>query len=178
MHDVATVSGKSATNVPTGTVQFYTCALGNTDCTPAIGQALGPAEPLINGVATSPNYTSTVLGVHAFAAVYIPSGTVYAGSSETGTVADHETFAVTAVPTTTAPSGGSKHPAKKAPPVGKSKPPVTRTHPTPVVVPTTHTGEPWSGWLYWVLTAMVGVMGLGGVTKGLALRRRHSGYQH
>jgi len=32
--------------------------------------------------------------------------------------------------------------------------------PAPVVVPTAHTGKPWSGWLWWALVGLMGVFGL------------------
>lgn len=39
-------------------------------------------------------------------------------------------------------------------------------------VPGTHTGEPWSGWLYWVLAAAAGLLGFSAL--GFGLRRRGS----
>jgi hypothetical protein len=43
------------------------------------------------------------------------------------------------------------------------------------VVPATHTGEPWSGWLYWLIIALIGAGGF--VLLADRARRRHLGRQ-
>ncbi|WP_423782803.1 ice-binding family protein [Ferrimicrobium acidiphilum] len=50
----------------------------------------------------------------------------------------------------------------KPPTTTTSTPPTTTTStpPTTLVVPATHTGEPWSGWLWWIGVALIGSTGL------------------
>ncbi|MHB1505348.1 MAG: ice-binding family protein [Sulfobacillus sp.] len=95
--DVATVTSANGAT-PSGSVQFYACAVGDTACTSSAGTALTPAETLINGVATSPSVTPAAVGTYCFAAVYSPNSATFAASSETSTTANTECFAVTATP--------------------------------------------------------------------------------
>lgn len=148
VRDNVTVTGSTAGGTPAGSVQFYECADATT-CVPSSGTALTPAETLVGGAATSPFVTPTAAGTYCFAAVYSPTGSTYLGSSETGSAANGECFTVTTATVT--------------PPVAK-----------PVVIPSTHTGQPWSGWLYWVLVAVTGAAGLG-LTIGQVYRRRVRG---
>lgn len=148
VHDVATVAGNATDGTPTGSVQFYVCGAGSTACTPSSGTALTPVEPLSGGVATSPPFTPSASGTYCFAAVYAPSGSTYAASSETGTPTNGECVTVTTAAT-------------------------TPHHTTPsAVVPSTHTGKPWSGWLYWLLVAATGAAGIVLVTDRAS--RRHA----
>jgi uncharacterized repeat protein (TIGR01451 family) len=39
------------------------------------------------------------------------------------------------------------------------------------VVPPTHTGEPWSGWPYWLLVTLIGLLGAAAIGKGRRHRR-------
>ncbi len=45
---------------------------------------------------------------------------------------------------------------------------------TGATVPPAHTGEPWSGWLYWVLTAAAAALGYGVFAAGRHRHRAHS----
>jgi hypothetical protein len=69
MHDTATVT--SAVPV-SGTVSFALYAPGDTSCENDLlaGQASFKSVPLVNGVATSPDYTTTLIGVYQWAASY------------------------------------------------------------------------------------------------------------
>jgi hypothetical protein len=153
--DVATVTGNTADGVPTGSVQFYQCGPGSTLCASTTGAVLTPAATLNGGVATSPSFTPSAIGTYCFAAVYAPaSASPYSASSEAGTATNGECVTVTAaaVPvTTTTPllPAASTHTAPL---------PATVTSAT---VPSVHTGEPWAGWLYWVLVAILGAVGIG-----------------
>ncbi len=140
VNDTATVTGNQTDGTPTGSVAFRVCGPGTTTCAPTAGTSLGTAEPLINGTATSPAFKPTAVGTYCFAAVYVPTGGVYQTSSTSGTASNGECFTVTA-------AAGSSGPGSSA----TSSP----------VIPPTHTGEPWAGFLYWVLAAVVGLAGLG-----------------
>lgn len=106
VNDVATVTGTSSAGVPTGSVQFYQCGPGSTSCAPGAGTAMAPASTLVGGVATSPNITPGAVGTYCFAAVYLPTGTAYATTSETGTTLNGECFVITngGTPPTTTPA--------------------------------------------------------------------------
>ena len=142
--DTATLTGTAAGGVPTGSVQFSICGPGSSLCAPALGNVLGTAQTVnALGVATSPSFTPTAAGTYCFSATYTPSGITYAGTSETGSTINAECFTVSAPAT----------------------PPV-------VVVPPTHTGQPWAGWPYWLLVAAAGVLGLGLLSAGVYRRRQ------
>ena len=152
--DVATVRGNATDGTPTGTVQFYQCGPGSILCSSTSGTALSPADALTGGVATSPSFTPGVIGTYCLAAVYAPAtGSAYAASSEAGSTTNGECFTVSAMAVTAVPT---------KPPL--SVPAPTVSTPTPVststVIPPTHTGEPWAGWLYWLLVAMLGALGI------------------
>ncbi len=142
--DTATLSGTAAGGIPTGSVQFSICGPGSTLCAPALGNVLGTAQTVnASGVVSSPSFTPTAAGTYCFSATYTPSGIAYAGTSETGSTFNAECFTVSAPAT----------------------PPV-------VVVPPTHTGQPWAGWPYWFLVAAAGVLGLGLFSAGIYRRRQ------
>ena len=153
--DVATVTGNTADGTPTGSVQFYQCGPGSILCASTTGAVLTPAAALSGGTATSPSFTPSAIGTYCFAAVYVPaSASPYSASSEVGSATNGECVTVTAaaVPVTTTP------------PVV----PAASTHTAPLpaavtsaTVPSVHTGEPWAGWLYWVLVAILGAVGIG-----------------
>jgi hypothetical protein len=67
--------------------------------------------------------------------------------------------------TTTTSGGGSTSTTTSA---GGS----TTTTTTPTPVPGTSTGEPWAGSLYWVLAALMGMVGLASMSSAVRLRRR------
>lgn len=183
IHDVATVSASTRSGgKPTGTVQFYECGPGSTSCTSASGTPLNPAEPVVNGIATSPLYTPTAVGTYYFAAAYIPTNTTFTASSQTGNAADGERVVVSAQPIHKPPTHTTKPPSTTKPPATTTGKTSTTTATSPakvpvapfkrtVTVPTTHTGEPWAGSLYWVLSGLIGVMGLGLISKGIYQRR-------
>ncbi|MHB1988847.1 MAG: ice-binding family protein [Acidimicrobiales bacterium] len=162
--DIATVTGNAANGSPTGSVQFFECGPGSILCSSSSGTPLPPIEALHGGVATSATFTPTTIGTYCFAVVYTPSGSTYAASSEAGTAANGECFAVTAAttPPTTTPPG--KTPPGKTPPT---------TTPPSVPVPPQHTGAPWAAWSYWLLVALAGVTGLGLVVDAGRRRRRY-----
>ncbi|MHB1891347.1 MAG: ice-binding family protein [Acidimicrobiales bacterium] len=74
------------------------------------------------------------------------------------------TTTATTVPTTTATT---------VPTTTATTVPTTTATTVPVVVPSAHTGEPWAGWLYWLLTALAGAFGLA-LLGDLVHRRRVS----
>jgi hypothetical protein len=43
---------------------------------------------------------------------------------------------------------------------------------TTVSVPTSHTGEPWAGWPYWLLVALFGLAGFGTLGRAARIRRQ------
>jgi hypothetical protein len=45
---------------------------------------------------------------------------------------------------------------------------------SPTTVPTTHTGEPWAGWPYWMVVGLAGVVGLGAMERAVRIRRRRA----
>jgi len=182
VHDVATVTGNSTDGTPTGTVQFFQCGPGSTVCSSTSGTTLAPAEPLSGGVATSPTFTPGAVGTYCFAAVYAPAaGSTYVASSEAGSTANGECFTVQAVTSTTVPTTPTSVSPTPTTPTSVSPTP-TSVSPTPTSVPTTptsvsaattptststsavipptHTGEPWAGWLYWLLVGILGMLGI------------------
>ena len=158
--DVATVAGNAAAGTPMGSVQFYSCGPGATSCTSSSGMALTPAEPLVGGVATSPSFTPGAVGTYCFAAVFNPTGSAYAGVSETGSTLNGECLTVTAAA-----------PKPPAPKPSAPKPPAPKPPAPPTVVPATHTGEPWAGSAYWLLVGLTGIAGLGLATNRIYRRR-------
>ncbi len=68
----------------------------------------------------------------------------------------------TSTPPTTTTSTPPTTTTSKPPTTTTSTPPTTTTStpPTTLVVPATHTGEPWSGWLWWIGVALIGSTGL------------------
>lgn len=161
--DVATVTGNAAVGLPTGSVQFSVCGPHATSCRPRAGTALHPASPLVGGRAVSARYTPTAVGTYCFSATHTPRGKVYAAVARTGTTASGECFTVaTAVgtPPPPPPPTPATPPAPPAPPA----PPVP-----PVVVPPTHTGEPWAALPYWLVAGAAGTAGLGLMAGGLSL---------
>lgn len=86
----------------------------------------------------------------------------------------------TTSPATTPTTVGTTHPTPTTAPstvVTTHTTPATTPATTPgsqaasVVVPTAHTGEPWSGWLYWLIVASVGALGFGLMADRLRRRR-------
>ena len=105
---------------------------GSNLCSSTTGIALSPAETLNVGIATSPNFTPGAIGTYCLASVSTPSiGSPYVASSEAGTTTNGECFTVAAM------SAGAT-----------------------IVIPPTHTGEPWSGWPWWAGTALCGIGGI------------------
>ena len=43
---------------------------------------------------------------------------------------------------------------------------------TPTTVPSSHTGEPWAGWPYWVLVGLAGFLALASVERAVRIRRQ------
>lgn len=143
--DTATLTGTTAGGTPTGSVQFYACGPNSALCAPSLGTAFGPSEPLVGGVVTSATFTPTAAGRYCFSTAYSPTGTTYAGASETGSTINGECFNVT-VPV--------------------------------VVVPAAHTGEPWTGWVYWLLIAAAGVLGISLAMQQVGRRRTGRPIKH
>lgn len=150
--DAATVTGNAADGTATGSVTFNVCGPDSVTCAPGSGTRLGSPVPLTNGVATSPAFKPAQAGTYCFAATYEPSAYVYQTTSSTGTGANGECVTVTAVSSPTSPS------SPPAPGSSGSHPSASGTS---VVVPGAHTGQPWAGYLYWLLVAVAGLGGLG-----------------
>lgn len=148
-HAIGTVAG----GVPTGSMRFYECGPASSSCTSASGTGIAPAERLKNGFARSPSFVPKAVGSYCFATRYISLDDHYRGSSQAGRTTNGECFTVSARPKLTT-----------APPAH---------HGTPIVVPITHTGEPWAGSLYWVLLAAMGGTGVA-LVGNAAYRRRTS----
>ncbi len=80
----------------------------------------------------------------------------------------------TTTPTTAPTTVGTSHTTPTTPPATS---PVTVSTSVPssaavsVVVPTAHTGEPWAGWLYWLVVASLGALGFGLLADRLRRRR-------
>ena len=173
VRDVATVVGTPSDGTPTGSVQFSQCGPGSTSCAPATGTALATPATLSGGVATSASFTAHAIGTYCFAAAYTPaSGSPYLASSETGSSADGECLTVTAAPVVVVPTTTTVPPTTVTAPTAPTAP--TAATPAAAVVPATHTGEPWSGWLYWLIVAVLAAAGFGLIAGGARRRRlRH-----
>jgi len=96
-------------------------------------------------------------------------------STSTTTTSTPTTVHTGSTTPTTAPTTGSTTPTTAPTTVGTTHTtPTTAPTSTPVVVPTAHTGEPWAGWLYWLIVAMLGALGFGLLADRLRRRRiRH-----
>jgi hypothetical protein len=99
----------------------------------------------------------------------VTTPTCAATSSTTTTTAGGTTTTIPGsggTSTTVAGSGGST--TTTLPGSGSS----TTTVPTATTVPGVHTGEPWAGWLYWLLVGIVGLGGLLATGHAVQIRRR------
>ena len=155
VNDTATITAGAISG---GVVQFYLCAPNSTYCSPTSGSPVGPAQPVTDGRAISPTITPASPGTYCFGALY-STDTSGQTLSEVGTVYNGECFTVSAaaasVVPTTIPHASSAGTA------------------TSVVVPSTHTGEPWKSHSYLIILAASGLVGTLLVGESLR-RRRHS----
>ena len=87
------------------------------------------------------------------------------GSTTTTTSSPTTTTTVGSVTTTTAVGS-----------VTTTTSPTTTTPPRvpSTTIPRSHTGEPWSGWPYWVLVILIGLLGFAFLTRELLVARRRA----
>jgi hypothetical protein len=110
------------------------------------------------------------------------SGRILVKTGAVTLLTDHvtESACKTSTSTTTTSTPTTVHTGSTTPTTAPTTVGTTHTTPTtaptstPVVVPTAHTGEPWAGWLYWLIVAMLGALGFGLLADRLRRRRiRH-----
>jgi len=93
------------------------------------------------------------------------SGRVLAETGAVTLLSDHvvvPTCNAPPVTTTTVPATTKTTTSLPAPlPAATSHPAPFPATATAATVPATHTGEPWAGWLYWVLVTILGAVGIG-----------------
>jgi hypothetical protein len=84
--DTATVAGNSAGGSPTGTVSFYECGPGRSDCTSTANQVATAVSVTAGSgdtsTATSASFTPTSTGIWCFAAVYSGDSNYSSSSDE------------------------------------------------------------------------------------------------
>ncbi len=185
VEDFASVGAKAATSEATGTGtsgsltkssgQVAAGATGTTDVDVLLGNGVlvtcTASAHVFSTVGATPAVTaSTTSSSGATVTAAAPSsGTSTSLSATTGTSGTAQaTAGSTAVPRSTTATASATTPGASQTAVGSSPTP-------PVVVPSAHTGEPWAGWVYWLLIGAAGVLGVvlaaQGATRRHALRR-------
>jgi hypothetical protein len=90
----------------------------------------------------------------------------------TPTCATTATTTTTSAPTTTTTVGGTTTTTTTAGGTTTTTTAGSTTVAPPPTVPGTHTGEPWAGWPYWLIVAILGMGGLAAMERAVRIRRR------
>jgi hypothetical protein len=127
---------------------------------PASPESVGPFTAGKSGTVTvSPGNVviTTVVGPLTYAITCTPPSSLPAGATlSVPVVTSGSTTTTTSAPTTTVSGPGSTV--------------VATSSTTGVSVPASHTGEPWAGWPYWAIVALLGALSF--ISLELAFQRR------
>lgn len=140
-----------------GTVTGF--ALNATGATPSsVNAAVTPdtfSVPVSEGSTATIVVPASPLTVSGFSAGSSGTVVIKPGSIEIKAVISKTTYTIPCTP-------------KSIPAAATLSIPISAAAPT---VPTTHTGEPFSGWPYWALVGLIGLLGVFSIERATRLRR-------